>query len=93
MSFDHGDLVDLVDLDVYLTELLLDPCESNKVKEVKALLDVDLDTICATYGDVKEKKKKADKLVCIAHPTDPLRFTIRKVTKHKTRRVNGRWVV
>ena len=71
MLFDYGDL------DVYLTELLLDPCEGNNVKDVKE----------------KKKRKKADKSVCIAHPTDPLRFTIRKETKHKTKRVNGRWVV
>ena len=62
MLFDYGDL------DVDLTELLLEPCEGTPEKEVKALLDVDLDIICAKYGDVKEKKKKADKLVCIAHP-------------------------
>ena len=93
MSFDG-------DLDAYLTELILDPCEVGEVKqgkalkEVNTLLDVDLDVICKKYGDVKEKKRKTiGKLVCIPHPTDPLRLTIKKVPKHKTMRVNGQWVV
>ena len=41
------------------------------------------------YGD---SGRKAHKLVCIPHPSDPLRLTIRKVPKHKTMRVGGKWV-
>ena len=88
----------------YLTELILDPCEVGEVKqgkalkEVNTLLDVDLDVICKT--NIKTIKtigktigKTKGKLVCIPHPTDPLRLTIKKVPKHKTMRVNGQWVV
>ena len=49
------------------------------------------------YGDgdlsIAEPANKANKFVCIPHPTDPLRLTIRKVPKHKTMRIGGKWVV
>ena len=66
MSFDG-------DLDAYLTELILDPCEVGEVKqgkalkEVNTLLDVDLDVICKKYGDVKENEKKDNRKVSL-HP-------------------------
>ena len=100
--------------------------------EIRDLLCLDLDTICAKYGDsevtskakygdpevtskvskygdpevtnkvskygdgdrdIADPANKAHKFVCIPHPTDPLRLTIRKVPKHKTMRVGGKWVV
>ena len=88
---------------------------SQKRCEIRDLLCLDLDTICAKYGDgdpeiadtkvtskakygdgdreIADPANKAHKFVCIPHPTDPLRLTIRKVPKHKTMRVGGKWVV
>ena len=75
---------------------------SQKSCEIRDLLCLDLDTICAKYGNPEVTSKvskygdpanKAHKFVCIPHPTDPLRLTIRKVPKHKTMRVGGKWVV
>ena len=87
---------------------------SEKSCEIRDLLCLDLDTICAKYGNPEVTSKvskygdsevtskvakygdpanKAHKFVCIPHPTDPLRLTIRKVPKHKTMRVGGKWVV
>ena len=95
---------------------------AKKGREIRDLLCLDLDTICAKYGDgdreiadtkvtskakygdgdreiadgdreIADPANKAHKYVCIPHPTDPLRLTIRKVPKHKTMRVGGKWVV
>ena len=65
--------------------------QGKALKEVNTLLDVDLDVICKKNR--KTIGKTIGKLVCIPHPTDPLRLTIKKVPKHKTMRVNGQWVV
>ena len=114
--------------------LLRDKDISQKRCEIRDLLCLDLDTICAKYGDgdpeiadtkvtskakygdgdreiadpevtnkvskygdgdreIADPANKAHKFVCIPHPTDPLRLTIRKVPKHKTMRVGGKWVV
>ena len=70
---------DLLGLDSYLTELRFDPCsEVNEVSKSEK------------YGNIKRKKAK---LVCIPHATATLHHTIKKIPKHKTMRVNGKWVV
>ena len=82
---------------------------SEKSCEIRDLLCLDLDTICAKYGNpevtskvskygngdlsIADPANKAHKFVCIPHKTDPLRLTIRKVPKHKTMRVGRKWVV
>ena len=118
MSFEYGEF-ESYQSDAYL---LREEDLDRKRFEIRDLLCLDLDTICAKYGDPDEvtkskvskfgdsgkvskfgdsskvskfgdSSKKAHTLVCIPHPSDPLRLNIRKVPRYKTMRVGGKWVV